>query len=359
MQKFRRVGKNLAIDTETGIYYTDFTLKGRRRRRSLRTTILKTAKRLLPQVKEEETIAAHFDGESHSFLAVATKWAREYLPASVKPNTAKRYEVSVKQLKPYFKDKAIDEIGKADIGNYVSARQGAGVGNGTIRRDLSALASILDFAEGLGWREGNCARDWAGRGKTKRLKEKPYTVTIPTGAAVAQLIARCSPMFGACVRLLAETGMRQNEAVTLEWPQVDLQRREITLLKTKNSRPRVISIDPITAAWLGRLERCTNETVSEDRRRTVFQSPRGGAYRNFSSRFRAVAARHLGVGAFRCHDLRHAFAVRKLREGWRLEDLKTHLGHSSVKVTESRYLAYISQSEERREAEWLKKQESA
>lgn len=341
---FERVAKNLLRHKISKIYYSDFTLKGRRRRRSLRTTIRKTANQILAQVKEEETVAAHFGQESHSFLITATKWAREYLPASVKPSTAKRYEVSVKQLKPYFKDKAIHEIDKASIGAYVSARQAAGAENGTIRRDLTALGSILNFAEGLDWREGNPARDFAGR----RVRERQYVVQIPRAEDIDRLVAKCSSMFGACTRLLAETGMRQNEAVTLEWPQVDLQRREITLLKTKNSRPRVISIDLSTALWLGRLAQDrTSETV-------VFPSPSGRHYANFSSRFAAIA-RSLEIRLFRCHDLRHAFAVRKLREGWRLEDLKTHLGHSSVKVTE-RYLAYIAQSEERREVAWHKEQ---
>jgi integrase len=42
---------------------------------------------------------------------------------------------------------------------------------------------------------------------------------------------------------------------------------------------------------------------------------------------------------FRLHDLRHAFANAKLREGWDVYDLMHHTGHSSIKVTE-RYLGY-------------------
>lgn len=346
-RKLKRIDQNLFRDTETNIYYADFVVKGRRRRRSLRTAVLKKARVLLTQVKDEETIAAHFGHEQHSFLETAIKWAREYLPASVKAGTAKRYEVSVKQMKPYFKDKLIHDIGKPDIGNYVSARSAAGATNATIRRDLSALGSVLDFADGLGWRDGNPARDWSVR----RIKEKPYIVTIPDRASVDRLIARCSPMFGACVRLLAETGMRQNEAVTLEWPQVDLQRREITLLKTKNSRPRVISIELSTALWLGRLPR---HSVSQ----YVFWHGAGFLYANFSSRFAALVQSLKNTQAFTCHSLRHAYAVRQLKEGRDIYDLSRHLGHSSVQVTE-RYTRYVGQQEERREVEWHKAREES
>jgi hypothetical protein len=41
----------------------------------------------------------------------------------------------------------------------------------------------------------------------------------------------------------------------------------------------------------------------------------------------------------RLHDLRHAFAIAKLWEGWDVYDLMHHLGHSSVRVTE-RYAGY-------------------
>lgn len=42
---------------------------------------------------------------------------------------------------------------------------------------------------------------------------------------------------------------------------------------------------------------------------------------------------------FRCHDMRHEFAIRWLEADGDIYDLAQHLGHSSVKVTE-RYLVY-------------------
>ena len=42
---------------------------------------------------------------------------------------------------------------------------------------------------------------------------------------------------------------------------------------------------------------------------------------------------------FRCHDLRHKFAIDYLKNGGDIYKLKQILGHSSVKTTEM-YLAY-------------------
>jgi len=43
------------------------------------------------------------------------------------------------------------------------------------------------------------------------------------------------------VQFSAQTGMRQEEAVSLEWSQVSIERREIRLTKIKASAPRVMS----------------------------------------------------------------------------------------------------------------------
>lgn len=47
---------------------------------------------------------------------------------------------------------------------------------------------------------------------------------------------------GRLLELLDRTGLRLNEATTLEWSQFDAQRREILLPRTKTNRPCVISL---------------------------------------------------------------------------------------------------------------------
>ncbi|HEX3991602.1 MAG TPA: site-specific integrase, partial [Acetobacteraceae bacterium] len=49
--------------------------------------------------------------------------------------------------------------------------------------------------------------------------------------------------------------------------------------------------------------------------------------------------------AFRVHDLRHAFAIRWLREGGDIYNLSLHLGHTSLKTTEI-YLGHLSAREQ-------------
>ncbi|MCR9071398.1 MAG: site-specific integrase, partial [Alphaproteobacteria bacterium] len=60
-----------------------------------------------------------------------------------------------------------------------------------------------------------------------------------------------------------------------------------------------------------------------------------------ASRFREIGQR--AGTSFRCHDLRHEFAIRELESGRDIYDLSRHLGHSSVKTTEL-YLDYVDRS---------------
>ncbi len=148
---------------------------------------------------------------------------------------------------------------------------------------------------------------------------------LPPGAADRHRFAEAD-----CGSDQAATGMRQAEVVGLEWSQVDLKLREVTLYRTKTNRPRVVPLSAEAAAILERQPRHIS-------RHSVFHAD-GRPFRNFASRF-AGYARKAGV-RFRCHDLRHKFAIDKLRADRDIYRLSRILGHQSVKTTEM-YLAYV------------------
>ncbi|GBR19702.1 tyrosine-type recombinase/integrase [Komagataeibacter nataicola] len=71
-------------------------------------------------------------------------------------------------------------------------------------------------------------------------------------------------------------------------------------------------------------------------------STTGRPFANFSSNHIQIMRR------FKVHGLRHAFAVRWLKEGGNIYRLSRHLGHSSVKVTEQNYLGFLIVEEQER-----------
>lgn len=64
------------------------------------------------------------------------------------------------------------------------------------------------------------------------LKEPPPRTSYPSDADVRRLVERTSPMMGRIVLFLVQAGMRQEEAVSLEWSQVSIPRREVRLVET-------------------------------------------------------------------------------------------------------------------------------
>ena len=270
------------------------------------------------------------------------KWQREVLPKAVKPAVMDRYISSIRQISPHFQDLRVDQITKKAIAIMISARTQAGVSNATIRRDLTALSRLLSACVAWGWLDENHARSF----DRSIIREQRPPIDPPHRDDVIRVIAAAPPGMAAILQLLDQTGMRENEAVTLAGGDVNWTSRQILLLKTKTNRPRTIK-------W--QTPGGDAGTVLADRTTTglLFKSEQGDQYKNFSSNFARVIAAVIKAEQaagrpfrrFRVHDLRHGFAVRWLNAGGGIYTLSEHLGHTSVKTTEI-YLGHLT-SEER------------
>ncbi len=261
------------------------------------------------------------------------RYAKEVMPESVKDSTATRYLVSFRMVDPFLRGLWVDQIGRRTIADMVASRKKAGATNATIKRDLTAISRVLASCMAWDLAETNAAKDY----DRSMVKERRDPIVPPTDEAVEEMIARCQGNFARLVRFLAQTGMRQQEAVQLEWRQFNKASGAITLYKTKNGRPRTITLSPAAVGTI-------SGTVRHLKSPFVFwQGDDGQPYANFSSRFALINSGQKTKAdlAFRCHDLRHRFAIKELESGRDIYDLSKHLGHSSVKVTEI-YLGYVA-----------------
>lgn len=281
---------------------------------------------------------ARFYGEARASWADAVvRYTTEIMPGAVKPATARRYLLSFRQVNDVMRPMHVDEITTRTISAVISARKRQAVTNATIRRDLTAISAVLKACVAWGWRDDNPAKSY----DKGIIRERREPIHLPADSDVAEMLTRCAPMVRRVVELLAETGMRQQEAVTLKWAQVNLSRREIQLTHTKTNRPRVVPLNDLAAGTLAGTPRHIKSPL-------VFWHGDGKPYRNFATNFAKLNRggkdkRDLG---FRCHDLRHRFAVRWLQEGRDIYDLSRVLGHTSVKTTEI-YLSFVQRRPER------------
>lgn len=319
------------------IWWGRLRINGREYRSSLRTTDPREAARRLKGWRAKLEREALGSSDSPTWQAAVLKWSAEVLSQSVKPSVSKRYLVSVGQLERTFGDLRIDQITSARIAEYISLRSGT-VSNATIKRDLTALSRLLSACAAWGWRTDNPARAH----DKSIIRERRDPISPPEPAMVEKLIAACPPGMAGALKLLAETGMRETEAALLEGSDIDWMGRQIRLIRTKTNRPR--TLDWHTPGGNAGL-------VLEHAPRTgvLFPTSSGGPYANFATNvgriMRDLQTRDAAWVRFRVHDLRHAFAIRWLRQGGDLYHLSLHLGHSSVKTTEI-YLGHLSAREQ-------------
>lgn len=328
-----------------GIFWARFKVKGHEYRESLRTRSEATAvKRLAALRKEIEDRVYYGAADPISWQSAVVSWnERGPRAMNLKPRTFDRYLTSLSQLRPWLDDKQVQRIDVKLLKTIVTDRQRLGVTNATIRRDMTAVSSVLAHCADMHWIEDNPARMI----DRSRFKEARTRVILPRSEYLDAVFADAS-RFMDMARLALETGMREDEIASLEHDRVDRGRMSLTIENTKGNRVREV---PLTRAALEIID----QQPRHIRYRFVFWSGDGERFRNIASRFYAKVSRAAQKAArekrefqrFRFHDLRHLYAVNYLRNRrGSLYDLQQILGHSSI-VTTERYLDHLTTDERR------------
>jgi len=359
-------------------------------RESLRTSDLKTARRLRDKRMSEITAAAYHGEVRHTWEEAVTEWASHAL-GQIGRNTAKRYAVSLKQIKPFLSGTDVAAIDGKTIQHLINQRRQVDKATpATVRRDLTAISRVLEYAEALGWREGNPTLS-----KRKMLRERRDPIVLPTQHDISAVIALSTARFAALIVAAQLTGCRQDELTSLTWKQFSPKTGTLEVIGKGNKR-RTIQLSEAATAHLDGTVRVLGSEL-------IFCTPQGTKWASPASYFvkirdrvmkrsmternkileqnsipRRVAVtvlknweardpsrlvewqadpneiKRLEVPIhddpptfrpFRFHDLRHLWAVEALKGGMGIYALSKHLGHTSVSVTERVYLAFLTPEE--------------
>ena len=131
------------------------------------------------------------------------------------------------------------------------------------------------------------------------------------------------------VLLSLNTGLRQGELFSMEWRQIDIERKTLVVLAShsKGNRTRTI---PLNAEALGVLAAIQPEDASG----LVFKSPITGERFNNVKKAWAEVTKTAKLPDLRWHDLRHDFASQLVMKGAPLYTVQKLLGHSNPKMTQ-------------------------
>jgi integrase len=148
-------------------------------------------------------------------------------------------------------------------------------------------------------------------------KHRPKRADVPKPA---------DPMTLAAIRLIALTGCREGEILSLRWDAVDLERGYLRLADTKTGR----SVRPLGAPAAELLTRLPRQAGSP----YVFPGVKRGSHLQEIKRV-WYAIRHAAeLDDVRMHDLRHSFASVSAIEGTSLLIIRSLLGHADIKTTQ-------------------------
>lgn len=130
------------------------------------------------------------------------------------------------------------------------------------------------------------------------------------------------------VLLSLNTGLRKGEVFNLEWCDVDLENRLLTVQGrgAKSSNTRHVPLNTEAAEVLTEWRRVAPPSA------LVFPSRSGGRMDNIQSSWEALLEL-AKIERFRWHDLRHHFASLLVQRGADLNTVRDLLGHGDIKMT--------------------------
>lgn len=322
----------------SGVLWGRAKIKGVERRWSLHTDDPKIARERRKAGKDKLAAVAHHGDVRFTFAEVMVAWST-WIEKQVGPRTAQRYATSLGVLAPFLDRKFLDEIDGRLVAEIIRTRQSVDdVSNATIKRDLTALSSVLTYAIAQDWIESNPVLP-----KLKLIRERRDPIVLPRPEDIQRIIDRAPGLFATLIRAAIVTGCRQDELAKAKWSQVDLSANRLTVIG-KGGKTRAINLEPFGGTEVfASLPRGVGDAPLfwHDKRR-----PYSTVASRFNFRIRQLEKRHSDFRRFRFHDLRHLHAVEWLRSGRSIYSLQQRLGHSSIQVTEG-YLKYLTEDEQR------------
>lgn len=271
----------------------------------------------LKNKREKELLDRYVYGEK------ATATFADAMIAYVKAGGEKRF---LEPLLDHFRTKPLASITQGAVDHAAETLCPKASPATRIRQVYTPMTSVMNRAV----KSGLCDPVKFERPKVKR---KP--VSVPPDKWWPAVHGKASPNLWALLVFMSNTGARVSEALRLTWDDVDLKAGQATLGRTKNGKPRVVTLNAKVVEAL-QAKKDWEALKKNKRFRTgqVFNfKARGNVYRSLRS-----ACDRAGVPYYPTHPAgRHTFAKRGLEAGWNLKLLQEAGGWADIKMPAMNY----------------------
>jgi len=236
-------------------------------------------------------------------------------------------------MKPTMGDKPLKDISAFDLERLKRAMLKKSRAPRSVEYALTTLGQIFRHAERLGYFQGDIPTTKVKKPKydNKRVK----FLSHDEAHTLLEILKGKSQETYEMALLSLHCGLRAGEVFSLTWKDVDLHHGLITLLDTKSSKTRTVSMTAdVQSFFMAKETGSKQDLIFPDRKS-------GGIRKQISKSFpRVVAEAGLNESIndrrqrVTFHTLRHTFASWLVMAGISLYEVKELLGHASLTMTE-------------------------
>jgi integrase len=256
------------------------------------------------------------------------RFLEEYVTQHCKPRTEEEYQRAVKSfINPVLGRHRINDLTRADVaGLHHKLRDRPYQAN----RSIAVLSKMMNLAEEWGLRTDGRNPCWHVK-KFKELKRERYLTREELqrlGAVLADPETKGteSPFAIAAIALLALTGARLMEILTLRWEYVDLENAVLRLPDSKTGA-KLIYLNATAVNVLHTMPQMQGNP------HVIAGKKDGARLINLQKAWCRIRAK-AGLDDVRIHDLRHSFASVAAGTGMSLPIIGKLLGHTQASTTQ-------------------------
>ncbi|GAX62368.1 site-specific tyrosine recombinase [Candidatus Scalindua japonica] len=324
----------------SGVWWACIRHNGRKIQKSLETSDKKLAKAIEAKIRTAIVEGKYYEKpieRDKTFAQLMDKFMKEHAP-KVSDSMQRSYASYLKHLIPYFGDSTLLLVSRKKISGYKVLRKDEGARPATINRELAMVSKAFTLAlEDWEWIDGN------DKPFSKMSYEKENNVRDRwlTEEEEKRLLESSPGWLREIINFALNTGLRQDELLSLEWNRTNLFRKTILIKKTKNGKPKTV---PLNRNAMEVIERKSEEKVRILKNDFVFVSSHGTKIDRHNLR-RAFnnAVRRAEIEDFRFHDLRHCFCTKLAQRGVDIYKIAKLAGHEDIRMTQ-RYSHHCPES---------------
>lgn len=266
----------------------------------------------------------------------------------VKESTLANYRIkSEKHIIPFFGDKIADSLNQTEIYDFIDEKQRNNLSNRYITDMIILMKSVYKY----GVRIYQMRNPMDGIELPKKKAPEIRILDCEEQKKLQRYLFKNQNHSTLGIAISMATGIRIGELCALQWKDIDIKKRIMTVRKTmqriqcfdemhktklvitepkSDSSKRLIPIPEFIIEFLKKFAGKDDEFVVSGKTKAI--EPRTVQYRF------AKILKNVDLPSIHFHALRHIFASTCIKLGFDIKALSEILGHSSIEITLNRYV---------------------